>query len=422
MFLKHLINWNYFINLSSPDDAVGVGDVDVDTNTNVDDADKDDDADPDNDKDDSDTDSDDDTDTDGTDDDKDDKNDKDDEDKKDEKDDDTEKLSTIDEAAIKKDFPELFKKYPDLKAELFKAEQYSELFSDPKDAENAIRKASVLDNIEKDLLVNADPSNLLDVIKKENGESYKSVSLSILPYLQKNDKELYYEVASLPIKQLLRAAWAEGKGKDTDLGRAAAFIHKYFFGDTDIAKKVTAEEKISNSTKEESKAEKEYKEKLSQLENERYTDFKNDVDSRYTRQMSDLIREGLDKDDRINDYMKDKLIEDILIDIRKSLNGDERFTKSLDGLWQKAKGANFSKEHRIKILQTVLGRTKAMVPEARKKAISLALRTKKAKIEDKDKDDKDIIRKAKTNSGDHDNGRKPVTRDKPLTDLDILRS
>lgn len=410
----------------SPDDGLDIGDIgsDKDVLDENDDVKDEDDKDEDNedegdgeeDNDDTKDDGDDETeDKEDKEDEDDEKDDKEKEDDEDEEDKDDVKLSTITD--IKKEYPDFFKKFPDIRASLFREEKYNSLFSNPEDAEEAVDKAAVLDKINIDLIDKGDPTELLKTLSGQNKESFEKVAFSILPWLEKNNKDLFYAVAAVPIKQLCRAAWREGKGKETNLGKAAAYIHDYFFGHQDIDKSIKGEGKIQDDEK--SDKEKEYERKLKEIDDRDTKNFTSSIDTSYVKRMTDHIRERLDRDERLNEYMKTNLVNDILLEIRDTLLKDKKYTGTLSNLYKNAKANSYSSDFKSRIISTALARAKSLAPDIRKRLVAKAL-GRKEKKEKKD-DDTKVTRKS-SNSSNKDNKRQ-VRNDepkKPLTDIDIL--
>lgn len=381
---------------------------------NVDDEDEEDKGDKDDDKDKDEGDEDDEKDDDDKE--KDEKDKKDDKDEEDEPDEDGVRLTEVSD--IKKAYPDFFKKFPDVRAALYRDYKYTEVVGTVEDAKSAVQKAGVLDQIEKDVVQEGNIQDTLALVQKENPKALDSIASGMMDFVFKNNKDLYYEMAALPIKQLLRAAWREG-GKDTDLGRAAAHIHKYFFKDLNIDSKVKFEDGVGKTT-EKTAREKELEQKLQALDTKTYTDFKNGADSSYISKMTNEVMSGLDKDDRLTDYAKTKLNEDILQDIVKQLNQDKRHTAQMNNLWMQAKNAGFTNDFKSRIVSAALARAKALIPATRQRLVSEALKSKKAKKDDnvrefKKDDNKEVRESRRDRNRDRDQPKKP------LTDLDILR-
>lgn len=317
---------------------------------------------------------------------------------------------------LKKAYPDIFKKFPDVKAALYRDQEYSDRFASPKDADTIIAKSKILDIIENDLLVEGNPTELLNTVKKNNPESFKKVAFSILPYLAEADKETYLELAAVPIKQLIRSMCAKF-GKDTNEHKAALYVHRYFFDNTDVAAKVKAEEK-NVTTK--SERELEYDKKIQAIDQREHDNFFNATNASYVARLTKEFRAGLESDDRLSDWLKGTLVEKGLADIKTQLNSDPRFKRQMESLWAQAKTSSYSNDLKSRIVTAALARAKSLVPKVRAKLIADALGKKVKDKKDKEQDDK----KDKTNVRkfeDKKSNRQVPAPKKQLTDLDILR-
>lgn len=349
----------------------------------------------------------------------DDKKEKDDEEETDEEKAETDRITHASD--LKKAYPDIFKKFPDIKAALYRDQRYSEIFADPDEAEEAVKQASSFRSIEQDLAVQGDPTDLLKTLKKNAPESYEKVVTNTFLYSQQNDKEGYFKLAALPIKQLLRRAFRDGKGKDGDLGKAAMWIHNYFFDNYNFDDKVELEEALGVKKEGKSKREQELEERLAKVDQRDYDNFKGSIDTSYITKMTDFIKPALEKDDRLTDWMKSKVIEEILRDINSQLSKDSRYTKGLESLWKQAQSNNFNNDFKSRIINTALARAKSLVPSVRAKKVAEAL-GKKVKKEEKDEKVRDF--KPRDREERHDSQRRESRRDEPkkhLTDRDILR-
>lgn len=330
---------------------------------------------------------------------------------------------------LKKAYPDIFKKFPDVRAALYRDSRYSEIFADPAEAEVAAQHAASFRGIENELAVQGDPTELLKTLKKNVPEAYEKVVVNTFLYAQENDKEGYIKLAALPIKQLLRRAFKEGKGADGkpgDLGKAALWIHNYFFQNYDLDEKVELEDKLTTKREGKSKREQELEEKLARIDQREYNDFKGSVDNSYVDSMTKFIRPTLDKDTRLTDWTKSKVIEEILVDINQQLSKDTRHTKSMESLWKQAQAQGFTSEFKPRIVNAALARAKSLVATVRAKKVSEAL-GKKSKDKDKDDNvtrfksrDKDD-RRDKSSHRDERRSNRDKGSDKKLSDLDILR-
>lgn len=319
---------------------------------------------------------------------------------------------------IKKQYPDFAKKFPDVKAALFRDQQYSSLFATPKEAEDVIGKADTLDKLGEDLIGQGDPTALLDTIGKQSPENLKKVALGILPYFQEKDKTFYYELAAVPIKQLLRSAFKSG-GKDTDLGRAALHLHKYFFNDLDIDKTVKGEVKESKEVDPKVKA---LEDRLKQIDQREEKTFLDSIDTSYETRMTKSIREGLDKDERLTEWAKTQITSEVMKEIHKLLSSDKNHTNQMTSLFKQAKTAGFTNDFKTRLINTVLVRAKALVPNVRAKMVSQALNLKKKKDDTTKEDNKKHTPVTQFKKRDKTNTSSRNAPPKFRTDIDVLRS
>ena len=319
---------------------------------------------------------------------------------------------------IKTKYPDFAKEFPDVKNALFREQQFSEVFSTPAEAKDVLDRVAVFDRLSNDVVDQGNIIDLFDTIKKQNGESFNKIAYSLLPYFQENDKDTYYELAARPIKQLLRAAWHDGNGEKTDLGKAAAHIHKYFFKNTNFDEKVKAETGKEASTK--SKREEELESKLSQIEQNKQNDFLSTVDESYVVKMTKHIREGIDKDERLTEWTKSKISDDVLREIQRQLKKDTRYVGAVNSLIRQASQNGFTNDFKSRLINTALVRAKSLVPEVRKRIVSEALRAAGKKESRKREETREPRRENRSSNSSRSTNRSSSPK-KPMTDLDILR-
>lgn len=426
MFLRYL--HNKFIPLLSPDD-LSIGSPDGSDDAPADDSDildEGNDEDPDKTDDQDDESGNDDKDPDGENEDEDKDKDKDevkDEDKDNDDDDKDDESIEIPVAIkdIKAKYPDFFKAFPEVRGAIFRDQQYGELFANPKEAEAVVNKAETFDAIEADLLVKADASEVFASIHKSNPKSFAKLAVGLMPVIQSLDKDTYANVAAIPIKQLLRSAHKEGTGNDgklTDLGKAALWIHNYFFGkDSRLEDPVTGE---TRKEEEKSESEKRAEQKLAEIDRREFTAFKTDIDNTYVSRITKEIRSGLDKDDRLSEFVKRTIVKEGLAEIKSQLEADTRYQRTMSSLSAQARKAGYTSEYKSRILSVALARAKSLAPSIRAKLITEALGNSKQKEKDKGEEKKDLNLKPRGERREREE--KPTQRPKPKTDLDILNS
>lgn len=328
---------------------------------------------------------------------------------------------------IKKEFPEFFKKFPDVRAAMFREQRYAEAVGSVEEAEKLVVRAETLANIENDLFDNADPTELLTTLEKNGGaETYEKVITNIISHVQEKSKDLYMKIASVPIKQVLRAAYRDGKGKgkdgkDNNQAIGALWVHQFFFDNTDIEGKIDQESKVSKPEK--SKKEEELEKKLNDLNSREEREFHTSVDNSYIAKMTNEFRITLDKDERLTDWMKSKIIDDSLLEIKRQLGNDKGFVRQMNLLGTQAKKNGYTKDFKSRLVSTALARAKALVPSVRKAQVAKALgrKVKDDSTDKKSRDEKVTRGKVDSTERNRNNGRRDNTPAKQKSDIDILR-
>lgn len=324
---------------------------------------------------------------------------------------------------IKAKYPDFFKTFPEVRGAIFRDQQYGALFANPKEAEEVVSKAETFDAIEADLLGKGDASEILTSVHKSNPKSFAKLAVGLMPVIQSLDKDTYANVAAIPIKQLLRSAHNEGKGSDgklTDLGKAALWIHNYFFGkDSRLEDPVTGEIK---QTEEKSESEKRAEQKLAEIDRREFTAFKSDIDNTYVNRITKEIRTVLDKDDRLSEFVKRTIVKEGLAEIKSQLEADQRYQKTMSSLSAQARRAGYTSEFKSRILSVALARAKSLAPSIRAKLVAEALGNSKQKEKDKGGEKKELNLKPRTERREREEKPSREQRPKPKTDLDILNS
>lgn len=328
---------------------------------------------------------------------------------------------------IKKDFPEFFKKFPDVKAAMFRDQRYGSLFGSPEEAEKSAGRIETLNNLEKDLFEDGNPVDLLKTLEKNGGkEQYEKVIHAILPHLLATNKDLHFDVISVPFKHILRAAYRDGKGKGKDgkdlpIAVAAQWIHQFMFDNTDVEERLPQESKKTDGKTDREKA---LEARLNQLNDREANEFHTSVDNSYITRMTNEIMPALEKDERLTPWMRTKVVEETLGKIKAQLERDPKFKRQMGLISEQAKKAGYTKDFKSRLVSTALARAKNLAPTVRKAVVAEVLGRKvksedkkeKVKLQSRDKDDR-----SDRNSDRNRNTNRNNPPPKAKSDLDILR-
>jgi hypothetical protein len=325
---------------------------------------------------------------------------------------------------LKEKYPDIFKKVPELKAVIYREQQYSQLFADPREAQEAATLAETFREIEGDVTAgNIEP--LFTAVKKTNGVDFDKFAANVLPSLRKIDEQAFMKIIAVPFKQMLRTAYRAGRSKgNANLTNAAQHIHDFIFDNIDLDEKTDYEHPEAQVNPDELK----YKQKLQELDSRDHRNFKVSVDQEWIDGIVKDFSEGLDPKGEMTKWVKDKMIEDALKEVNKQLTIDGRHQKSMEVLWRQAKASGYSAEAKARIVSAALARAKQLIPNVRMKlrreAFARGSRVDGAGTGTKEKS----TFRPSTSSGTGNSGNnKPRQRSNPkstadMSELDVIRS
>lgn len=348
-----------------------------------------------------------------------------DEDKEDEDEDEEEELvgALVSAKDLKAKYPDIFKKVPELKAVIYREQQYSQLFADPKEAQEAAGLAETFREMEGDL-VSGEVEPLISGIKKTDGADFDKFAANFLPTLRKIDEATFLKVIAVPFKQMLRSALNTGKSKgNKNLEFSAQHIHDFIFGDTNIVDKTDFEQPEVKVGPEEEK----FKKKIEELDRRDHSNFKNTVDSEWGSGVAEAFLNGLDKDNQLTKWVKDKMVEDALKEVNKQLVADPRHMKNMEALWRQAKASGYSAESKSRIVTTALARAKQLIPTIRVKLRSDAFAKSGRSSENKEEKKKfQVPDRESRGERNGDERKRENRRPNPkstasMSDLDVIR-
>ena len=334
---------------------------------------------------------------------------------------------------VLKEFPELFKKFPEMRTIYFREQELSKLFSTIDEAKEAAERLEGLSALEEQLTSGSleDTEKIISSIKDVGEDSLNNYSINFLPALRKVDVNAYYRVITPELATFVRSLYDAGVRLGDKAGEnqrnAAMVASLYLFQDKDIA---TGKSTLNLPGPKEVK-----KEDHSEVENERakfkverFESLFQDVVSEYEDRIGRLIQEELDPDEVMSPYMKKVLTRDIIKEIDSALLSDRSHKNNMAVIWKQAGSSNFNSSWKAKILSAVLARAKTIMPSIRSKVRSEALGT--SERVSKKMVDTSKISKTKNVGHGSSNGnpvRTDITRidpkkiDRSMSDLDILQ-
>lgn len=295
------------------------------------------------------------------------KGDEDEEEEEGKKKDDEEGDTDVTVQSLKKAYPDILKKFPDLRNVIYRENAFRQLFPSVKAAEEINGRSEDLAVIEAHLIQDGDAKWFAEVMKARGGENYKKFYKRVIPALFETDRELYREVTQ-PILQLaLHAALSEGKKSgDKNQVIAAKLMSKFLFNTDEIS----LPDSDDPDLRVQERVNREREEWLTEVSREAVTEI-------YEASRESLLvdaAEGLPKN--LTKWQREKLVEDIADKVDALIQQDPSAVQNLKSLFARARQSRYSRESKARIKSAYLARAKNLLPKVKARLLAQALGTK----------------------------------------------
>jgi hypothetical protein len=327
--------------------------------------------------------------------------------------------------SIKKEYPEFFKKFPAIKDALFRADAYTRIFPSTEDAKAASETVESF-NALKDIVVSGKADEFLTQVKDLGGDSLRDFAGNFLPALVATDEKLYYKIVTPVVRSALKTLVNYGKqkggkvgGKESNEGQnlinAAVVAHLELFGNGDVEKDDVP---VSSSRgKEEDPERKKFNSEREEYYKGRYQDLMSSANSEIQTTLFKEIENGLDPEKKLSSYARKHLVQDIFVEIDKTLSKDDSHLKFVNALWKQEQSVGFSGKNKERIIKAVLSRARPLIAPTRQRLRASALDEIKGKKEE-------VVSKKKNDVRPHrieNKGKNPKSTNE-MSDLDIINS
>lgn len=266
---------------------------------------------------------------------------------------------------VKETYPDLFKKFPELRADFFRAQEYSKLFPTVDDAKEAADSARRF-NLINDELIAGNSGNILDAVRKADPDSFEKLTNSFLPSLARLDKETYYQVTQPVIELALQAAYKEGVESDNkNLQLAARHIKKFLFNEAEFKESGKGENRVDPEKT------RLLQERDSLLQNQARA-YESDVTNQVDAKLRSLIARDVDNLE-VSDFIKDKITNEIIRQANAQLDKDQSHMSMMQDIWNKVKRSNLSPAYKERLVTAYMNNVSDLIPAIKTKVIGDAM-------------------------------------------------
>lgn len=272
-------------------------------------------------------------------------------------------------AQIRKEYPDIFKKFPDLRQIMIREERFSQVFPSVESAREAEEKSGFYDQFEASLVA-GDPAPILKTLAENNVGSFKDVIDNFLPTVFALSRDAYFHVTQPVVVRALKATLDKGVATgDKNLILAARHVSKYLFGQDQVPEIRQQKGPDPESARLQHERESFFK--------ERFAIVDADVNTQVQTELRQTVSRLISKEKSLTSYEKKALARDIIGELDRELASDDKHNRIMRDVWKRASQAGFTRNTTDRIAQTYLSRATGAIPKVAKRLISEALKDRR---------------------------------------------
>ena len=261
---------------------------------------------------------------------------------------------------IKKEFPDVFKKFPVLKNSLFRDAEFSKSFTSPEEAAEASVKAENYDQLEASLVAGS-PELLMQELHETIRArlrrwlrigSHSSALLTKKPILQRRNRSLKnssFSPSDTQKKSVIKTSQCRLVISQTlclrMVGRYRTLRGR--------ARKLPIQLRFS------------YRESGSSGPETRFKEADQEIYGRVTRTLDQVIRQGIDPTGNMTERMKASIVTDVINEMNGQLVKDPVHGRRMNALWKRAHQDSYSRQSKESIVNTYLSGVKPLLHSIR---------------------------------------------------------
>jgi len=273
--------------------------------------------------------------------------------------DDSDTLIRVSYTDVKKEFPDLFKKFPQLKTAFFREQEFTKRFGSIEDADEAVESVEAFRAIESTVKA-GNAGEFLDQVSNLSDKAVDRFANNFLPALFEKNQKAYFRVTAPLIRTVLAEVLETGEENgNRNMVNAAKVVHQAIFRD-DRYGKVPMMQRPQVPQDEE----------LSQERNEFYAGKHNnlmlDVTKDIRSRLESEISKSVDPTKSMRPGVKKLIIEKIVSGIDKEVSSDPQHMNRIMSLWRRERQSKYSGRYKDSIITAYLSRARTSMPGVRK--------------------------------------------------------
>lgn len=274
-------------------------------------------------------------------------------------------MEPVRRAAILKEYPDLFKKFPYLEHAFYREQKYTEIFATPNDAVEASEKASALDNFESSIM-GGDTAKVFQAVKDSDPNAFNRLVDNLMENLGAVDEGAQIHVIRNVGTHLIGLMLNESQVSGNEALKHAAIIFNQFLTGS------STPSRMQKLAKDEPKDE--LAEERQQLVHERFNTVRDDVITRLDSKINATLSKRIDPRDSMTEFVRDAAISRAKRELQTVITRDTRFQTLMKQAWTRAAKSNYSRGDMDYIRQSYETKAANLLPSIINKVRSEALR------------------------------------------------
>ena len=276
-------------------------------------------------------------------------------------------------------YPDLFKKFPDLREILGREHDFTEIFDTVEEAKEAVENSKDFSFFE-DKVMSGDAKTFLSVIKDADKADLTTFVGNFLPALRELNTDLYMETTAPLMVDALTAAYNDGsRAGNENLKNAALYVAKYLFNDHRFATGEVKLPKKEVKLPEKNEEQEAFNREKAAFRRERFDTASQDVEGRVMEKLTSDLKANMPEG--VSEFTSKHIIEDIINECTANLLGNKMYMKDVERAWELAERSSYDFSAKQRMINKIYNAYKQILPEIRRKVIHAATGKKEERKE-----------------------------------------